>query len=128
MGQDIFSIASKHADWVGRGRHLTATNVSNLNSPGFKAQSIAPFETMLQNSLPQAQPLATHARHMTMAPSAAEIGVTEDENRNTLHSGNSVDLDKELLKTGEFARAHTLNNAVVRSFHRMVLMSTKVGS
>ena len=78
MSQDIFSIASKHADWVGRSRHLTATNISNLNSPGYKAQSLAPFESVLQASAAGAQPSLTHAGHLSAEPSPSIIEVTED--------------------------------------------------
>ncbi|MCQ6498058.1 hypothetical protein NPN26_24850, partial [Vibrio parahaemolyticus] len=46
-----------------------------------------------------------------------EIGMQE--------SGNSVALAEEMTKTGEIKRQYELNANLVKSFHRMMLMTVK---
>ncbi len=40
-------------------------------------------------------------------------------------SGNSVSLEQELIKADEVNRAYALNTSIVKSFHRMLMMSAK---
>lgn len=42
-----------------------------------------------------------------------------------LPSGNSVVLEQELVKDGEIRRSFELNTAIVRAFHRMMMMTTR---
>ena len=42
-----------------------------------------------------------------------------------LPSGNSVVLENELLKAGEIHRQFELNTAIVKAFHRMLMLSSK---
>jgi flagellar basal-body rod protein FlgB len=43
-----------------------------------------------------------------------------------VHSGNSVSLEQEMTKGGEVNRDYSMNAAIVRSFHRMLLSGVKV--
>jgi flagellar basal-body rod protein FlgB len=40
-------------------------------------------------------------------------------------SGNSVSVERELIKADEVNRAYALNTNVVKAFHKMLLMSVK---
>ena len=40
-------------------------------------------------------------------------------------SKNTVVLENELMKAGEVRRAFELNTAIVKAFHRMMMMSVK---
>jgi flagellar basal-body rod protein FlgB len=42
-----------------------------------------------------------------------------------VHSGNSVSLEQEMVKGGDVNRDYSMNTAIVRSFHRMLLSSAK---
>ncbi|HET6378836.1 MAG TPA: flagellar basal body rod protein FlgB, partial [Methylocella sp.] len=41
------------------------------------------------------------------------------------HSGNSVTLEQELLRSGEVTAAYSLNMAVTKAFNRMLMASLK---
>ena len=43
-----------------------------------------------------------------------------------MHSGNSVSLEKEMIKASEVNRSYKLNTSVVKAFHRMLITSAKV--
>ena len=42
-----------------------------------------------------------------------------------IHSGNSVSLEQEMVKGGDVNREYSMNTAIVRSFHRMLLSGLK---
>jgi flagellar basal-body rod protein FlgB len=42
-----------------------------------------------------------------------------------VHSGNSVSLEQEMLKAGDINQDYSLNTAIIKSFHRMFMTSTK---
>ncbi|EJF88599.1 hypothetical protein ME3_01057 [Bartonella melophagi K-2C] len=44
------------------------------------------------------------------------------------HSGNNVDLEEEMRKGGEVNREMFLNTAIVKAFHRMMMVTVKGGS
>jgi flagellar basal-body rod protein FlgB len=51
--------------------------------------------------------------------------VRPSDSWDVLHSGNSVNLEQEMMKGGEVNRAHALNLNVVRSFHQMLMSAVK---
>ena len=69
----------------------------------------------------------THALTSVRIAGAAGGGIAirpEDEPA-VMPSGNTVQLEDELLKAGEVRRAFEMNTAIVKAFHRMMLMTTK---
>lgn len=120
---DIFKISSNHAEWNAQRRLLVATNVSNVNTPGYKSRDVLPFEAHLHSEGPAL--LRTSSRHL---PSVDAVGVVPGDEvaaSNVQHSGNTVDLAQEMLRAGDVNREHGLNTGIVRSFHRMVLSSLR---
>ena len=43
-----------------------------------------------------------------------------------VYSGNSVNLEQEMLKAGQISGAHALEVGVVKSFHQMLMSAVKV--
>jgi len=41
------------------------------------------------------------------------------------HSGNTVDVEREMMKAGEISREYSLNTSIVKAFHRMMLSVAK---
>jgi len=120
----LFDIASQRSQWLSLRQETITSNISHANTPGYAARDVQPFEAVLQSEqLSMAtsdpahlgEPIATGSA----APQADEGGWA------TYDSGNSVSLEKELVKAGEVNSAFALNNGVVKAFHRMLLTSTK---
>lgn len=120
----LFNMASRANHWLSVRQSTIAENVANANTPGFKAQDVKPFESVLDN---MAGAMATtRPQHLTYAP--AGLDRTEGapvEGNEILHSGNTVSLEKEMAKAGEVNRAFALNTNIVKAFHRMLMTSTK---
>ncbi len=63
-----------------------------------------------------------------MQLSAAETDTRKTAKKDSwevVHSGNSVSLEQEMIKGSDVSRDYSMNAAVVRSFHRMLLSSAK---
>ncbi len=120
----LFNVASRANHWLSVRQSTIAENVANANTPGFKAQDVKPFADVLDNmTLGMA---ATRPDHVSYAPAGfARAEATPSEGAETLHSGNTVSLEKEMARAGEVNRAFALNTNIVKAFHRMLMTSTK---
>lgn len=121
----LFALASQHGRWLSARQTAVAGNVANANTPGYKAQEVAPFEAAMDSV--RNEMTATNAKHMSIGDTrrTSTVPAAEQTEWETLHSGNSVSLEQELIKAGEINRSYRLNTSVVKSFHRMMLSSMK---
>lgn len=120
----LFELASSQARYLELRQSTIATNVANANTPGFKARDVEPFNKVL-DGMP--------VRLAMTSPSHMQLSAAETDTRKTakkdswevVHSGNSVSLEQEMIKGSDVSRDYSMNSAIVRSFHRMVLSSAK---
>jgi len=120
----LFDLASSQARWLELRQSTIAANVANANTPGYKARDVEPFNKIL-DGLP--------VRLATTSPAHIQLSATETDTRTNakkdswevVHSGNSVSVEQEMIKGGDVNREYSMNTAIVRSFHRMLLSSAK---
>ncbi len=121
----LFEIASRHMTWLANRQMLTASNIANADTSGFRAREIEPFSTFLD-----AAPL----RLSTTSP--GHLQLTGDANGashkrpgagwDQAHSGNNISIEKELMTASSSNRMMNLDISLAKSFHRMLLSSVKV--
>ena len=117
---DIFSLASVHSSWGIARQSVIATNIAHADTPGYKSKDIAPFSAEVKAANLRVR--TTHAGHIQPSGAAAAgYSSGPDTPWEVSHSGNSVTLEQELLKSGAVQREMSLNHAIVKSFHRMML-------
>jgi flagellar basal-body rod protein FlgB len=120
----LFSAVARHNQWLSVRQATIAGNIANANTKGFKALDIDPFEKAVAGA--RLAMTATHAAHIGVpATAVASPEVRAAEPWDVTHSGNSVSLEQELIKSSEVGRAYRLNANVVKAFHRMLLASAK---
>jgi flagellar basal-body rod protein FlgB len=119
----LFDIASSHAQWLSLRQAAISSNVANANTPSYKAQDIEPFAKILDSKVVAVA--ATDPRHITTGSTMRTQGMRKENSWEVVHSGNSVSLEQEMLKAGDINKDFSLNTAIVKSFHRMFLTSTK---
>ena len=120
MAQPYLSIlALQNAQWLHARQSLVATNVANANTPGFHAVDMKPFHSFLD----RAGGLATTApAHLSLASlSAAQGQSVETDASDATFSGNSVNLEHEMVKLGDIGRALNMNTNIQRVFHQMYM-------
>jgi flagellar basal-body rod protein FlgB len=122
----LFTVASRQAEWLSVRQTVVSGNIANANTPGYRAKDVNAFNAVLQGS--QLQMKATNPLHFTESPTESYVVESEvNEGSATQLSGNSVELSEELMKQGSVKRDYDLNTAIVKSFHKMLLMTVRKG-
>jgi flagellar basal-body rod protein FlgB len=120
----LFDLASQRNQWLSLRQTAISGNIANANTPGYKALDVAPFDSVLQTS--QLELAKSDPAHFGLSNQPRDkMEPTQDDTWQVYDSGNSVSLEKELVKGGEVNSAYALNNSVLKVFHRMLLTSTK---
>lgn len=121
----LLDLASRQAQWLSVRQATISSNIANADTPGFKARDVEPFTEVLEKT--QLAMAATAPQHMLAGGATADAtATTESGGWAVKDSGNSVTLEAELLRAGEVERAFSLNNAIQKSFHRLLTLSVKV--
>ena len=120
----LFQIAAQKAQRLSARQTAVASNVANASTPGYHAVDARPFTALLDSS-PMAM-TTTSAGHMT--PAAAPLdslkAVEADPAEQTL-SGNTVNLEQQMLTLGEVGRDFSMTANVRRAFHQLMLSALK---
>lgn len=121
----LLSLAASQARWLETRQATIASNVANVNTPGYGAVDVVPFETTLDRNA-SVVPAVTSPMHI---PGDDLLSSTEKVRKSAswdvVHSGNSVSLEQEMLKAGDINRDYSLNTAIVKSFHHMFTTAMK---
>lgn len=121
----LFDVASQQAHWLGVKQATIANNVSNANTPGFRAREVEPFTDAMDKV--RLTVAITQPGHIDLGGAAdtRSVAAKNGESWDVTHSGNSVSLEQEMVKAGEVNRTYSLNTSIVKAFHRMYLSSLK---
>jgi flagellar basal-body rod protein FlgB len=120
----IYSLASQRAGYLSARQTLIAENVANVNTPGYKAVDLKPFSAVLQQT--GIAMAVTNPAHLT--PTAQEVDApkpTEEDAAEATVSGNSVDLEGEMVKLGEVNRDYGMATGIKKIFHQMYMQALK---
>ncbi len=123
----LFDLASQNNHWLSTRQTLMAGNVANVNTPGYRAIDLQPFDAVLEST--KLEMAVTETGHMAPEQTAA-TAATELEGEDSwevYHSGSNVSIEQELLKASEINRAYSLNTNILRAFQRMLISSAKPG-
>ncbi len=121
---NFFSIASQQNRWLSVRQSVIAQNIAHVNTPGYKALDVEPFEAVLNATGLKMQ--KTQASHLSpVSGNGSDAQTQEEAEWAVLHSGNSVSLEEQLFKASEVTGAYSRNTGVMKVFHRMLLASTK---
>ena len=121
---NLFKLASQQANWLSVRQAAVAGNIANVNTPGYKAVDVEPFEQVLDKTRVTLQ--ATQVGHLRGGATGDSFSVkTNSDDVAMMPSENSVVLENELMNAGEISRSFELNTAIVKAFHRMVLMTLR---
>ncbi len=119
-GVYLFGLAARHSAWLAVRQAAVAQNVSNADTPGYRAREVEPFDRVLDAF--DVRLAATSPAHVVAQPVAFRPGRAEKvDGWDVSVSDNSVTLEQEMIKAGEVERASSLNVSVVKAFHRMVM-------
>ncbi len=119
----LFDLASQQARWLSVRQTAVANNIANANTPGYNAVDVKPFKSILDKSLLTQS--VTHPSHISTGGTVSAMTKVETTSLADNSSSSSVKLERELVKSGEVAHAYELNTAIVKAFHKMIMMTVK---
>lgn len=119
----MFQTSHAMARHAGARQAITAANMANADTPGYRAQTISSFSDsyMAQN---EGALRATRAGHIGADPLASPPKI-EFSNAEPSPNGNSVSLENEMLNAVEIQREH--NRALAIYKHSLDVLRTTLG-
>lgn len=121
----LFELASQHMNWLAERQSVTAANIANADTPGYRSRDIADFGSVMDKT---GLDLSVTSRgHMALGRQALlEAATVPGSSWDQAHSGNNVTIERELMTAGQNNRMMNLDTGIARSFHRMLMSSLKV--
>jgi flagellar basal-body rod protein FlgB len=120
----VLQLAAQRTQWLTSRDELIAANIANANTPGFQATDLRPFSSILDTA--QVSMVSTNAAHMTPGGDQfAEARVVEAGGPESTLSGNSVNVENEMMKLGEVNRDYTMATNIKRVIHQMMMSALK---
>jgi flagellar basal-body rod protein FlgB len=122
---NLFKLASSHNTWLSERQLAIASNIANADTPGYRAQDVPPFSASVEDAR---MTMAVSSPDHMSAPKLATSGVVErqpEDGALMKHGGNSVSVERELLKAQSVRKSFAMNAAIIKAFHGLVVASTK---
>lgn len=121
---NLFDLATRQSQWLAVRQTAIAGNIANVNTPGYTANDVEPFDKVLDRSSVSLS--ATQEGHLGFGATNAGFATKPQEFDGVLMpSKNTVVMENELMKAGEVRRSFELNTAIVKAFHSMLMTVTK---
>ncbi|QAY96188.1 flagellar basal body rod protein FlgB [Methylovirgula ligni] len=119
----LFDLASTQQNWLATRQAVVAQNIANANTPGYVAKEVAPFKNVYDQT--QLDLVSTSPGHMALDPLNADDATKDASPWEVVPSGNSVSMEREMLKANEVSREYSMNTAIVKAFAQMYTVSVK---
>ncbi|HJA91385.1 MAG TPA: flagellar basal body rod protein FlgB [Candidatus Jeotgalibaca merdavium] len=97
-----FDLLKNSLDAVSLRQELIASNISNVNTEGYKANKLE-FESLLKQAADGRSLQTTHASHLGGSSNLAEVNPILGKNTTTSvkENGNNVDIDMEMANQAQ---------------------------
>ena len=115
----LFALADRRMSWIDARQAVLAQNIANADTPGWRARDLKPLAATLNAigmGLAQTDP-----GHLAGTTGGA-LGATAQTSERS-PDGNSVALDRELVKLADTDTAHELVNNVTHKYLGMFRMA-----
>jgi flagellar basal-body rod protein FlgB len=120
----LFEVASQKALWLSARQTAIAGNVANANTPGYRAVDIQPFAAVLDSS--PIEMAATNGAHLSSRQSqVGALRAIEVEPLEETLSGNTVNLEQQMINLGDVNRDYSMGANIRRAFHQLLLSALK---
>ncbi len=120
----LFQVASQKSHWLSARQTAVASNVANSSSPGYRALDVKPFASLLDSSpITMALTSASHIAPET-SPLDSIKEVETDPTEQSL-SGNTVNLEQQMVALGDVGRDFSMTAGIRRAFNQLMLAALK---
>ncbi|MGB7240832.1 MAG: FlgB family protein [Sulfitobacter sp.] len=123
---DIFRMSHAMAVHAGQKQAVSAQNVANADTPGYRAQDLPAFKETYQ-ATPAAPSMlrATRARHLNASVTGQQFVAIDDKQSPSAPNGNSVSLETEMLRSAAAKSQHDRALAIYKA--SLSILRTTIG-
>ena len=118
----LFALADRRLAWVGARQSVLAQNIANADTPHYAARDLKPFAAALSQASVTLE--RTDPAHLAPPGGSQSFGAGPDV-AELSPDGNSVALDKELVKVADTDAAHELVTTLTQTY--MGFVRTAIG-
>lgn len=116
---EVFRMSSAMAEHAGKRQALTAQNMANVDTPGYRARRLATFADLTAGTVQSRDSdfvgRATRSGHLHGSGSqTVNANITKEETGAAL-DGNTVSIDREMLESVSARREHDRAIAIYKS-------------
>lgn len=114
---EVLRMAGAMAAHAGRRNAVVARNIAHADTPGYTARDLAPFAQSYADAGGNSAMRATRPGHLTPAdrPAAARETATVTAESGATPNGNTVSLEREMMRAAEVRHQHDLALSIYRS-------------
>jgi flagellar basal-body rod protein FlgB len=96
LDSNVYNLIKKSLDAASLRGKVSANNIANLNTKGYKSYYVS-FEDTLKDNINNLSLKTTDPRHINDVPEAGDITVKQDTTTAMNADGNNVDIDNEMV-------------------------------
>lgn len=120
----LFDLAEKRLTWTAQRQTVLASNIANVNTPGFQARDVTSFAQVLSGTGTLA-PAQTQPGHLSGTVAAGLASLTRQPAKARSLDGNAVALDEQLTKVADTETTQSLVTTIWKKYVGM--FSTALG-
>ena len=120
---ELFRLSQAVATHASSRLSLISQNVAHADTPGYRGKDIGSFSSLVREVGPQTDMRRSRAGHFASGSGVGTVRI--DESAAVSPNGNSVSVEKELLKAAEVHQQHDRALAVYKS--AMTILRTSIG-
>jgi flagellar basal-body rod protein FlgB len=123
----LFGMISRRMDWLTNRQTVLSQNVANADTPNYQPRDLKTqdFRAELRGISARLAPAMTSQQHLTSRTIPGPDRIEKPRPSETTLSGNSVQLDTEMLKVSETATDYQLTTNIYR--RNLAMLRTAIG-
>jgi flagellar basal-body rod protein FlgB len=122
----LFELAEKRLNWAAQRQTVLASNIANINTPGYQGRDITPFDKVLSGAVAVA-PAQTQPGHRAGTVPSGALPLTQDHPRTRSLDRNDVTLDEQLVKVADTETTQNLVTNIWKTYMGMFSMALGKG-
>lgn len=117
-------LSTQRIDYLSEKQRIIAKNISNSDTPGFRALELKSFSEVLKGHS-ASQPIKTHNNHLSGLNSGGSTATVFSKTGVMKPNGNNVGLEDQMLSASQTQIDHSFATALYKKAASLVLMSSK---
>jgi flagellar basal-body rod protein FlgB len=123
----LFGMISRRMDWLSQRQTVLSQNVANADTPNFQPRDLKAldFRAELRGQMSRLAPATTSQSHLVSRSIAGPNREEKQRPTETTLSGNSVQLDSEMIKVADTAIDYQMTTNIYR--RQLAMLRTAIG-